>query len=205
MESFRIFLLLHFSSNQVRACLQSFHFHLALHCIRTVFPCCNGSKRKVLKKIKSKINGKTLFFCIFYLLQKTLILHNAKTNESASSKGTVLQDKSTNFAGLIVLLRNYSSKIFRPGLKAPFAPDLDVVVLDSDPVIARAHAGEEGESRAQVHRQQLLYTIAPSFSQNIKDLTMMNLLSHGIFSYFFTSSVFLYFCTGTVLCKLMSL
>ncbi len=44
-----------------------------------------------------------------------------------------------------------------PGLEAALAPDLDIVVLDSDAVDARAQTGEEGESRAQVHRQQLLY------------------------------------------------
>jgi hypothetical protein len=44
-----------------------------------------------------------------------------------------------------------------PGLEAALAPDLDIVVLDGDAVDARAQAGEKGESRAQVHRQQLLY------------------------------------------------
>jgi hypothetical protein len=44
-----------------------------------------------------------------------------------------------------------------PGLEAALAPDLDIVVLDGDSIDARAQAGEEGESRAQVHRQQLLY------------------------------------------------
>jgi hypothetical protein len=44
-----------------------------------------------------------------------------------------------------------------PGIEAALAPDLDIVVLDGDAVDARAQTGEEGESRAQVHRQQLLY------------------------------------------------
>jgi hypothetical protein len=44
-----------------------------------------------------------------------------------------------------------------PGLEAALAPDLDIVVLYGDAVDARAQTGEEGKSRAQVHRQQLLY------------------------------------------------
>jgi hypothetical protein len=44
-----------------------------------------------------------------------------------------------------------------PGLEAALAPDLDIVVLDGDAIDARAQTGEKGESRAQVHRQQLLY------------------------------------------------
>jgi hypothetical protein len=48
---------------------------------------------------------------------------------------------------------SFNKKTKMPGLEAALAPDLDIVVLDGDAVDARAQAGEEGESRAQVHRQ----------------------------------------------------
>ena len=50
----------------------------------------------------------------------------------------------------------YVEEHILPCIEAAFASYLDVVVLDGDSVDARAHAGQEGESRAQVHSQQLL-------------------------------------------------
>ena len=56
-----------------------------------------------------------------------------------------------------------------PCFEASLAPDVDEVVLDGDPVVARPHAGEEGQVGPQVHRQKLFCNNNFSFLDSLND------------------------------------